>query len=141
MRSYGTVCLLCLFGMALNAQSSAVQGVEKALNYYLDGGTNNDADMVAKAFHPAAELKFVTDEGYQEVSIDDFLARIKPGPKSNRKTSIKYINVTGQAASASVEIDYADFTFLDYFNLLEVDGEWKIVNKIFFKRMKEEKGS
>ena len=34
MRSYLTVCLLCLFGLGLNAQDSAVQGVEKALNYY-----------------------------------------------------------------------------------------------------------
>lgn len=42
--------------------------------------------------------------------------------------------------SVSVEIDYVDFIFIDYFNLLEVDGEWKIVNKIFFKRMKVEKG-
>lgn len=141
MRSYLTVLCLSLIGVALHAQDSDIQGVEKALNYYLDGGTNSDRGMVAKAFHPAAELKFVTEEGYKEISIDDFLARIKPGPKSDRKTKVKYINVTGHCASASVEIDYADFTFIDYFNLLKIDGEWKIVNKIFFKKVHEEKGS
>ena len=141
MRNYLTVIGLSLISVALSAQHSDVQGVEKALNYYLEGGTNKDAGMVAKAFHPAAELKFVSDGAYTEVSIEDFLARIKPGPKSDRKTTVKYINITGHAASASVEIEYADFTFIDYFNLLKLEGEWKIVNKIFYKKEKEAKGS
>jgi protease I len=64
---------------------------------------------------------------------------MKPGPKQNRKTSISYINVTGTAANARLEIAYPDFAFIDYMNLLKVDGEWKIVSKIFYKKTKEEK--
>lgn len=141
MRNYLTVFCCGLLTLSLAAQHSEMQGVEKALNYYLEGGTNQDAEMVAKAFHPAAELKFISDGIYQEVSIEDFLARIKPGPRSDRKTTIKYINITGHVASASVEIEYADFFFIDYFNLLKLEGKWKIVNKVFYRKEKQEKGS
>lgn len=122
---------------------SDIQGVEKAVNYYLEGGTKGDAEMVAKAFHPQAELKFMTDDGYTELPIDQFLERIKPSPEgATRLTSIRYIQIAGGVASACVEILYPNrhFKFIDFFNLLKVEGEWKIVNKIFHREELGTKG-
>ena len=141
MKYYLMGLIMLVMSTHLLAQQTDLQGIEQTLGYYLDGGTNSDRAMVAKAFHPEAELKFVKDGKYQEISIADFLARIKPGKKSDRITSIKYINITGHVASANVEIEYADFKFIDYFNLLKIEGEWKIVNKIFYRQEKGEKGS
>ena len=115
------------YGMSINS-SSEMKGIEKALNYYLEGET---ADEVAKAFHPDAELKFIRDGKYQEITVDEFLGRIRGKEKPNRITRIRSIQRTGNAASACVEAEYADFKYIDYMNLLKVDGEWKIVNKIF----------
>ena len=131
--------LFCLAGcVSLTAQEAAsdIQGVEKTLRYYLDGGTNGERETVALAFHPQAELKFIRDGQYTELSLEEYLNRIKPGPRSDRQTRIRYIHVAGNAASASVELEYPDALLVDMFNLLRVDGEWKIVNKIFHRQVK-----
>ena len=120
------------------AQDSDYQAIEKTLNYYLEGGTNNDFETLKKAFHQTATMKYIRD-GYQEVNAIAFFKKgMKPGPTQNRKTRIASINVTGHAANARLEIEYPTFTFIDYMNLLKIDGEWKIVSKIFYRQVKEE---
>lgn len=119
-----------------NAQESDYQLVEKTLNYYMDGGTNNDFNTLKKAFHETATMKYITKEGYKEVNALEFFSGMDASkPKSNRKTRIADITISGHAANARLELEYKDFTFVDFMNLLKVDGEWKIVSKIFYKRM------
>lgn len=116
------------------AQTSDFQDIQTTLHYYLDGGTNNDYATLEKAFHPQATMKFVGDDGYVEVNAREFFKKgIKPGPKQNRKTRVVSIDISGPAASARVEAIYPTFKFIDYMNLLKVDGQWQIVNKIFYK--------
>lgn len=129
---------LCLISIAGNGQNSDYQNIEKTLSYYLEGGTNNDYEMLAKAFHKTATMKFIGD-GYTEVNALEFFKNgMKPGPKQNRKTRIASINISGNAANARLEIDYPTFTFIDYMNLLKIDGEWKIVGKIFYKKLQDD---
>lgn len=131
--------LISVFSINLSSQTSEIQEIEKTLNYYLNGGTNNDFQMLKKAFHSNVTMKFVGDE-YREVNALEFFEKgMKPGPKQNRKTRIVSINMSGNAASAQLEIEYPTYTFIDYMNMLKVDGEWKIVSKIFYKKMKDEK--
>jgi len=135
------VFVLLFFGILniSNAQKSDYQEVEKTLHYYLDGGTNNDFEILKKAFHKTATMKFIGDE-YKEVNAIEFFKKgIKPGPKQNRQTRIDYINISGTAANAKLEIEYPTFTFIDYMNLLKIDGEWKIVSKIFYKKVHNKK--
>ncbi|UII78348.1 nuclear transport factor 2 family protein [Flagellimonas sp. CMM7] len=121
--------------LSTNAQESDYQLVEQTVNYYLDGGTNNDFETLKKAFHETATMKFIGKDGYKEVNALEFFSTIKPGPKQNRKTRIADINIAGNAANARLEIEYPTFTFIDFMNLLKVDGKWKVVSKIFYKRM------
>ena len=126
----------CFFAFSSFAQESEIQRIEQAVNHYLEGGTNNDYETLAKAFHPTATMKYIR-EGYQEVNALEFFKGImKPGPKQNRITRIVDINLSGHAANAQLEIEYPTFFFIDYMNLLKIDGEWKIVNKIFYKKDK-----
>ncbi|MEL6556987.1 MAG: nuclear transport factor 2 family protein [Bacteroidota bacterium] len=131
--------LLLFFGMTTSvfAQQSDKQLIERTVSYYLDGGTNNDFETLKKAFHENASMKFIKNGTYQEVNAIDFFRKaIKPGSKQNRKTKIAQIDINGNAASARLEIDYATFRFIDYMNLLKIDGEWKVVNKIFYREPK-----
>lgn len=121
--------------LTANAQESDYQLVEQTVNYYLDGGTNNDFETLKKAFHETATMKFIGKDGYKEVNALEFFSGIKPGPKQNRKTRIADINIAGNAANARLEIEYPTFTFIDFMNLLKVDGEWKVVSKIFYKKV------
>jgi hypothetical protein len=119
------------------SQNSDYAEIEKTVNYYLDGGTNNDYETLKKAFHENATMKFIAKNKYKEVNALEFFKRvIKPNPKQNRITGISYINISGNTASAKLEIEYPTFTFIDYMNLLKIDGEWKVVSKIYFRKTK-----
>ncbi len=134
MKNIFIVVFLSVVSISLQAQESDSTMVAKTVNYYLEGGTNNDFETLKKAFHKTATMRYIADE-YKEVNALEFFGKMKPGPKQNRKTKIAYINVTGHAASAKLEIEYPKFSFIDYMNLLKIDGEWKIVSKIFYKKV------
>ncbi len=131
---------VCTLQTSANAQSVAEEypAIAKAVNYYLEGGTNNDFDTLKKAFHETATMKYMADGEYREVNALEFFGRgMKDGgPKQDRETRIVSIDVAGSAAFAKLEIEYPTFTFVDYMHLLKVDGEWLIVSKIFHRQPK-----
>ena len=130
------LALVATFSASAQAQDSDLELVAQTLNYYLEGGTNNDFATLSKAFHPTATMKFVGEE-YKEVNALEFFEKgMKPGPPQDRQTRIVSVSVTGNAAHAQLEIEYSTFMFVDYMNLLKIDGEWKIVGKIFYRKMK-----
>ena len=100
----------------------------------MEGGSNRDFDTLKKAFHDTATMKYITDDGYKEVNALEFFSGMKKGDRIDRANRIAEITVSGHAANARLELEYKDFTFVDFMNLLKIDGEWKIVNKIFYKR-------
>ena len=133
-----TSTLVFLFITSAFAQQSEYQQVEKTLNYYLEGGANNNYYQLANAFHRNATMKHI-GEGYQETNALSFFSKnMKAGPRQNRINRIKSIDISGSAASAHLEIEYPTFSFHDFMHLLKIDGEWKIVSKIFYR---QEKGS
>ncbi|MBC9795040.1 nuclear transport factor 2 family protein [Sinomicrobium weinanense] len=119
------------------AQSTSEEYPEvcKTLNYYLEGGTNNDFEVLQKAFHANATMKSVNAEGYKEGNaLEIFKEKVKPGPPQDRITRIVSVSISGNTANARLEAEYTDFTYIDYINLLKIEGEWKIVGKIFYKK-------
>jgi len=131
--------LLMVLSLSTNlfSQNSDYTQIEKTVSYYLVGGTNNDFETLKKAFHPNAKMKFIRGGNYTEVNALEFFKKaIKPGPKQNRTSVVEQINIAGNAANARLRIDYHNFYFIDYMNLLKIDGEWKIVNKIFHRQNK-----
>ncbi len=138
MKNYSIILIAFLLSwQGFMAQESDYAMVEKTVNYYLEGGTNNDFATLKKAFHENATMKYITKDGYKEVNALEFFGKMKPGDPQNRKTSVEYINITGHAANAKLLIEYPTFSFIDYMNLLKIDGEWKVVNKIFYRKQKE----
>lgn len=129
--------LSLIYVSILSAQDSEYVLVEQTLNYYLEGGTNNDFETLEKAFHPGASMKYIGDNYTEVNAVEFFRERMQPGPAQDRKTRIIAVSITGNAANAQLEIEYPGFYFIDYMNLLKIDGQWKIVNKIFYKKNKE----
>lgn len=119
---------------SLMAQSDH-DAVATTLNYYLDGGTINDFATLEKAFHPDATMQFLDREGNHKSvnAVNYFKGIMKPGPAQNRQSRITSIQINGNAASARIEIDYPNFRFIDYMNLLKIEGKWMIVSKIFHR--------
>lgn len=77
---------------------------------------------------------------FRNVPIADYLNRAKAnaGKTNNRKTKIVYTTLSGTAAQARLEIDGGTYIFHDYMNLLKINGEWKIVGKVFWHEEKSQ---
>ncbi len=120
---------------------SDLEAVTQTLNYYLDGGTNRDPETFAKAFLPEGQMIYIDQEKgtTQIVPLKDFVARITPGEKLDRKTRIVSIQIEGNAAQARLEIEAATHFFHDFMGLLKTENGWKIVSKIFYRENKPPK--
>ena len=130
--------IICLFSLSSFAQQDEA-GVRACLENYMSG----EGSRVEQAFHPSASMKYIdyqTGE-FKDMPIADYIARVKsnnsPGtPRPNRKIEIISMNVEGTAAQAKIKIETDKNILYDYMNLLKVNGEWKIVSKIFNRQDK-----
>jgi protease I len=134
-------CFLFCVSWVLAQDSQEEAAVKETLLNYLDGGTNGDTVKLNKAFHHSASMKYIDNKtgAYRDVPIAEFLNRAKAnaGKKSERKTKIVYTTISGTAAQARLEIEGGTYFFHDYMNLLKINGEWKIVGKIFWREEKK----
>ena len=100
---------------------------------YIDGARAGKGDAMKRAFH-----KDATIFGY--VGSDLFAGPIQQlfewtdanGPSPELNVQIVHVSRTNTAATARLELDnWVGNRFTDLFTLLKVDGEWKIMNKVF----------
>ena len=119
------------------AQNNTVE--EAAVRACLENYMSGDGNRMEKAFHPSASMKYIdakTNE-FKDVPIADFIARVKANTnKPERKIEIVALNIEGNAANGKIRIESGDVILYDYMNMLKIDGEWKIVSKIFSRMNK-----
>jgi Putative lumazine-binding len=141
MRSFilSIATVVLLFGMTAVAQTSEKDAVRVPLENYLKGHATGDGEYMRKAFHTEGNLIFIRDGKYATRSFAEYIAGFTGKPaadEAQRRRSIESIDVAGNAASARIVLDYPTTKFVDYMSLLKIDGEWKIVNKIFYAEPK-----
>jgi hypothetical protein len=109
------------------------QAISETLQHYLDGAKTGKGDLMKPAFHADATIF-----GY--VGPDLFAGPIQGlfdwndqnGPAKDIVAKITSIEVVGTIAAVRVESDnWTGHRFSDFFTLLKVDGQWKIMNKVF----------
>jgi len=109
-------------------------GVRVALNAYLEGHATGQAEAFRRAFYSEARMLYARDGHFVKTEIADFIARAPGKPaedEAQRKRTIDLIDIVGDAAIAKLTLVYPDVTFTDYMTLLKIDGEWRIVSKVF----------
>jgi hypothetical protein len=134
-----SAALICLLCVTAGAQTAEKDLVRIPLENYLKGHATGDGEYMRKAFHTEGNLIFIRDGKYTTRSFADYIAGFTGKPaadEAQRKRSIESIDVAGNAASARIILDYPATRFVDYMSLLKIDGEWKIVNKIFYAEPK-----
>lgn len=134
------VCLVFLGGTVASSPPDHATDDEAAvratLEHYLAGHATGDGAHMRVAFHPEAKLFWVQDGALRQRPSDDYIAGFTGRPaadESRRRRWIESVDVAGTAASGKIVLDYPNGRFVDYMSLLKIDGEWKIVNKIFHR--------
>ena len=139
MKYLSILFILGLLAVPGYSQTSEKDAVRVPLENYIKGHATGDGEYMRKAFHTEGNLIFIRDGKYTTRSFADYIAGFTGKPaedESNRKRSIDLIDVSGNAASAKIILDYPTARLIDYMSLLKIDGEWKIVNKIFYAEPK-----
>lgn len=117
----------------MTQQSEA--GVWVALETYLKGHTTGEATYMRQAFLPTAHIEGFRENNFLRWTLDEYCAIFTGQPasdESSRKRTIDTVDISGKSAMAKATLIHGDMTFTDYFVLLEVDGKWKIANKVFY---------
>lgn len=111
--------------------------ISKALQLYFDGFYNGDVAMLKRVFHPACHLSNAGEGKLAHDDMETVYARVagRVSPAKNgeaRRDVILGIDVSSPvSALARVQIAIDPRLFTDYLNLLKLDGEWRIIAKVF----------
>jgi hypothetical protein len=126
--------LFTLFAVGASAQTDEKAAVRVPLENYIKGHETGDGEYMKKAFHTEGNMIFVRDGKYMTRPFAEYIKGFTGKPaadEKDRKRWIESIDLVGNAAVAKVILDYPTVKFTDYFTLLKIDGEWKIINKSF----------
>lgn len=107
------------------------KGIEKTIEMYFEGWLKGDTTMIGTAMHGTCQLKNIKEEDVVIYDRSTYLGFFKPRPKlENSEGRILNIDITGPIAAAKVELETPKRLFTDYFNLLKLNNQWYIVDKI-----------
>ena len=123
-----------------NAASEAEAAAARIpLESYINAHATGNPEYIRKAFFPDAKIMAFRDGKLLNLSVEEFASRFSGKPatdESQRKRRIDSLDLTGNAGVARIVLDYPDTRLTDYMSLLKVDGEWKIINKVFYDEAK-----
>lgn len=109
-------------------------GVRKAIDLYFQGHATGNGDFFRQAFHPDSKLFAVRDGKYVQMTAEEYASRASgkpPADEAERKRIVESVDISGNAAAVKVVLDYPAVRFVDYINLLKIDGQWRIINKTY----------
>jgi hypothetical protein len=123
-------------GPAWGLEDPEEAAIRSVVDLYFIGMREGDAESLKRAFHPDAMLYFVGEGNcLQGLTQAQWYAGQAESPHAPHRSGL-HMRVTsidrmGEAAVARVEVEDALMRVTDYLSLLKIEGDWKVVNKIF----------
>ena len=121
----------------MSATSSYVNEIDeitKVMQAYIDGARTGKGAAMKPAFHDTATIF-----GY--VGPDLFSGAIQGlydwndqnGPATGIQSRFTSVDVVGTVANVRLDTDnWTGHRYTDFFNLVKIDGQWKVVSKVFY---------
>ena len=119
------------------------KAIEEAVQTYLDGLYEGDAQKLARVFHETSALTGDIDGKLTIVPRDKWLDAVKNrlSPKSqnlSRHDEILEIDIAGPTtAFVKVKCAIPPRFFTDYLSFLKIDGRWQVAQKIYAAETRE----
>jgi hypothetical protein len=111
--------------------------IVELLSSYFDGLHHSDTARLARVLHPRAQYVCATDGALLQLDMPRYFALVdqRPSPASRgeaRRDRIISIGFAGPVtACARVECAIGEKFFTDLLTLVQVDGRWQIIAKVF----------
>jgi Putative lumazine-binding len=107
----------------------------RVLQLCTEGEAKGDVGKLREAFHADARMFGAISGERFDVPIEELfaLAESEPADTGSYRSRILSVQQTGDAAVGVVAEEgyWGSVSFIDYFQLARIDGEWKIVCKLF----------
>ena len=119
------------------------QAIRAAVQTYLDGLYEGDADKLAAVFHPTSALTQWQDGELKIVPRDAWLdaVRNRPSPQARglaRTDEILAIEQLGPAmAHVKLRCAIPPRYFTDLLSLLKIEGRWQVAQKVFMTELRD----
>jgi hypothetical protein len=134
------VSILCVRSLDAQTTDPSAPAVRKAIeDHYFKAHSTGDGSHLKGTFIDEGRMMWVADGQLRTRTSAEYISGFPgkpPADEALRKRRVAMIDVTGDAAVAKVELDYPDMLITDYFSLLKVGDEWKIVHKWFHRAPK-----
>ena len=114
-----------------SGEALAIQ--EAILNYYHAGHALYAPELYEKILHPEWKFFLLENRSLTIVDRDEFNAWYAPekrNPALEWETEIYSIDITGEIAAVKLRIENQRVRYIDYLNLMKIDGTWWIVHKL-----------
>jgi hypothetical protein len=117
----------------MNDEFNDYPAIRQAVQQYIDGGRSGSSAAMKLGFHENAAIHGYLGPDLISAPIQGLYDWVDGNPPaSNLADYIASIDVYGSIAVVRVELDdWGGHRFTDVLSLLKVDGEWKIVCKVF----------
>ena len=107
--------------------------ITQALQPYINGAISGRGETMKPSFHDDATIfGYIGEDLFAGPIQRLFDWNDSNGPASELQVDLSRIDVAGTVATVQLELEnWTGHRFTDLFTLLKVDGEWKIMNKVF----------
>lgn len=125
------------------AESRAMKAILQLLADYFDGLYGGDVQSLQRVFHPRAIYICAAPGDFQYLTMPQYWERVaqrqSPAQTGQRRMDrVLAIELAGPcAALARVNCAIADRYFTDLLSLACIDGQWRIVSKVFDYQLRE----
>jgi hypothetical protein len=118
------------------------EAIRKAImDYYHEGHVKSDPALYEHILHPEWKF-FLLDQGQLRiVDRDEYLSWYNPqdaDPELEWETEFYKIDVTENIAAVKLRLECQKVRYIDYFNMIKLDGQWWIVHKMSYGVRKDE---
>ncbi len=115
------------------ANASEHDVITNVIQRYIDGAKSGRGEDMKPAFHEDATIfGYVGDDLFAGPIQKLFDWNDENGPATKLQARIASIDLIDTVATVRLELDnWTGSRYTDLFTLLKVDGEWKIMNKVF----------
>ncbi len=116
--------------------SNALSSIGKTVQSYFEGMHFGDTSRLRNVFHPDACLFGYYNGEFSRMPFEDWMAEVEGMDKPAETGEvfdmvIVATDVTGPIAQVKVAELYAGHRYVAYLSLVQIDGDWKVVNKLY----------
>ncbi|CAG2139632.1 nuclear transport factor 2 family protein [Cupriavidus plantarum] len=115
--------------------TSEYEAVIDAAQGYVDGYRTGDIAAIERAFHKESIMwGYSGNELIQGAAVPtfaSFFGSLGGSPEVRSRVDILAIDPTVAVVRVDMENDVIGASFHDYLSLLKIDGQWKIISKVF----------